>query len=515
MSHKDLDIEIISPLKLPSSLENFSYLEAIISKNVNLQRGRFPPNLRKKIVNEILRQYSEDLLTPPKDTIELLSLENTFLCVSGHQMYVSGGPLFVFYKIVATIAFSSYLKLLFANKYNFVPVFFIHTEDHDFIEISRFHFLEFSAFISENIELIPAGNLSIDIFKPTISLIIQELRNLPYFVLEEIKKIYNTSQTLRQFVRNLCNYLFSKYGLLIIDPYTPFFKKLGQEVFLKEIQEFVIEKSLNEYEGPLEISTKKRINLFYLSNGKRLRIQENKNNPRWIQIRPTGEEIEINEFVKIANERPESLSPGVLLSPVYRCYILPVVAFVGGPHEVIYWQQVYHSFKYFNLEFPCVLQRPSCLIITPYILENLKKYNLDVREVLDNHQNLEEIILSRSGQLLPEFEKKTKALLENMGDFANFIQQSLPNFFNQWEITYTRTHSIIRNLREHLIRKLKKQDKALLKDVEIIRNFFIPVGNLQERYYHFISFPQLLQNDFIKYFIDKILESFTGEKTIT
>ncbi|TDA74551.1 bacillithiol biosynthesis BshC, partial [Halomonas marinisediminis] len=67
--------------------------------------------------------------------IQLLKEENTFTVTTGHQLNLFTGPLYFLYKIVSTINLCEQLKTEFP-KQNFVPIYWMATEDHDFEEIN-------------------------------------------------------------------------------------------------------------------------------------------------------------------------------------------------------------------------------------------------------------------------------------------------------------------------------------------------------------------------------------------
>ena len=70
--------------------------------------------------------------------LNLLKEENTLTVTTGHQLNLMGGPLFFAYKILATIrACEEYAKQF--PHYNFVPIYWAATEDHDFEEINHFY----------------------------------------------------------------------------------------------------------------------------------------------------------------------------------------------------------------------------------------------------------------------------------------------------------------------------------------------------------------------------------------
>jgi uncharacterized protein YllA (UPF0747 family) len=71
----------------------------------------------------------------------ILLEENTFTVTTGHQLNIFTGPLYIIYKIVTTINLARALKNAYPE-YNFVPVYWMASEDHDFEEIATFHFLD-------------------------------------------------------------------------------------------------------------------------------------------------------------------------------------------------------------------------------------------------------------------------------------------------------------------------------------------------------------------------------------
>ncbi|RYD75202.1 MAG: bacillithiol biosynthesis BshC, partial [Sphingobacteriales bacterium] len=92
---------------------------------------------RNILVDVLKSQYNQ--LNPNKSVIkniELLALENTFTVTTGHQLNLFTGPLYFIYKIVTAINLAIELKIAHPEK-NFVPVYWMATEDHDFDEINH------------------------------------------------------------------------------------------------------------------------------------------------------------------------------------------------------------------------------------------------------------------------------------------------------------------------------------------------------------------------------------------
>ena len=66
-----------------------------------------------------------------KEHLSLLQEANTFTVTTGHQLNLFTGPLYFLYKIISAINLAKELKVNFPDK-NFVPVYWMATEDHDF-----------------------------------------------------------------------------------------------------------------------------------------------------------------------------------------------------------------------------------------------------------------------------------------------------------------------------------------------------------------------------------------------
>ncbi len=94
-------------------------------------------NFRSELPNIILKQYKD--LEPSqktKNNIEALKEKNTLAVVTGQQLGILGGPLYTFYKIITTIKLASSLSERY-DEFNFVPVFWLEGDDHDFEEVSH------------------------------------------------------------------------------------------------------------------------------------------------------------------------------------------------------------------------------------------------------------------------------------------------------------------------------------------------------------------------------------------
>src|SRR5215510_7336423 len=93
-------------------------------------RKQFPTN-RSLLVTELEKQYSTiEKAEAVSKNIQALLLENTFTLTTAHQNNIFTGPLYFIYKILQSIRLAKNLKESLPQ-YDFVPVFYIGSEDAD------------------------------------------------------------------------------------------------------------------------------------------------------------------------------------------------------------------------------------------------------------------------------------------------------------------------------------------------------------------------------------------------
>jgi uncharacterized protein YllA (UPF0747 family) len=100
------------------------------------QRKKYPTN-RKLLAEQFTIQYKDfENCNLIKSNINALLDENTFTICTAHQPNIFTGHLYFVYKILHTIKLADSLKKELPE-YNFVPVFFIGSEDADLEELNH------------------------------------------------------------------------------------------------------------------------------------------------------------------------------------------------------------------------------------------------------------------------------------------------------------------------------------------------------------------------------------------
>jgi bacillithiol biosynthesis cysteine-adding enzyme BshC len=465
------------------SLENFE--KQIIEKQQNFNNKN-----RTSLVSVLKEQYASIQVSDlSRQNIELLADENTFTVTTGHQLNLFSGPLYFLYKIISTINLTTELKAKYPN-YNFVPIYWMATEDHDFEEINYFNF-NGKKFRWNRESTGPVGRLSTDGLADFLEIYALEMgssTNANY-----IKKLFEDSyikhNNLADATRYLANALFGVSGLVILDGddqnlkrnFIPYVKEeLLHQTSFKAVTE-TIEK-IKEY--TIQVNPRE-INLFYIEDNLRERIVlENgiyKVNHTQIQFTET-------EILTLLENNPEKFSPNVIMRPLYQEVILPNLCYIGGGGEIAYWLELKSFFASAKVAFPILLLRNSVLLVTEKQNKKADKLNLSWSDLFSKQA----VLINKITQKLSDYpidlteQKETlKKQFETLLELANHTDKSFLGAVKAQEVKQTKG---LENLEKRLLIAQKRKFHDELQRIVDLQNELFPNQSLQERQANFSEF---------------------------
>ncbi|MFB9120309.1 bacillithiol biosynthesis cysteine-adding enzyme BshC [Bergeyella porcorum] len=418
-----------------------------------------------------------------------LAKENTFTITTGHQLNLFTGPVFFIYKILQTIKTAVFLKEKFPQ-YHFVPIFWMATEDHDFEEIHHFktpnRYYEMRGQAGGAVGRIPVEEQAFiaqfeEAFQDTI---------YGTELLRWMKDAYQKGKTLAEATRLLVNYLFSEYGLLILDGddrdlkqrMIPIFKEelLHQSLF--KTTQPQIEILQNRY-GKVQVNPRD-INLFYLSET-RNRIEYDAGRYKTVEASFQWTE---EALVQELEAYPERFSPNALMRPVYQEWVLPNLAYIGGNAEIMYWIELKDYFKYLNLAFPILIPRNSMLFLNEKTFRKMEKLGLSVEDFFRNFAKvIEERLLSNS-DISPLLADKEQELKQIFTEIQTASEQTDVTFRNLVKAEEVRQLKAFQRMKKRLLRAEKRKHQEEIERIEHLFNEIYPNKNWQERVYNFSTF---------------------------
>ena len=464
---------------------------------------------RKLLVETIKNQYALlEINAAVADNIALLESENTFCVVTAHQLNIFGGPLYYIYKIAQTISTCKQLKLKYPN-YHFVPVYWLGSEDHDFEEINHIHL--FNKKIEWNDKQGGAtGNYSTKSIEPLISEIKAILGESEYA--NELTEIFQKSYTqasLTEATRYLVNALFGQYGLVVVDGNDKVFKQQYADVMRDELINQHAVKLVAEQLRQLESKGYKQqafprdINLFYLSENSRERIEYNKETSQYLilntQYSFTQETI-LNEL----QNYPERFSPNVILRPLFQQKILPSIAYIGGAGELSYWLQLKPVFDFYKVNFPQLLLRNSALLVSAATAKKIDKVGFDIQDFFKDTDGLKKVFIAKNTEDdidVSVYKTELENTFTKLQQLTKSIDASLVNVVGA---ELQKALQSVESIQKRLMKSLKQKNETELNQIEKIKMQLFPNNELQERVENFsVYYAQYGQS-----FIAELLDAF-------
>lgn len=487
ISEKESLRKFYSRFPIPSNFES----------QIKEKKQSYTQSIRDILTIELHDQYKNiKLHQAVENNLNLLKNENTFTITTGHQLNIFTGPLYFIFKIVSVINSCKELKKHYPE-YNFIPVYWMASEDHDYEEIKYFR-LYGKKYVWETDQKGAVGR-----FNPkSISKLIEDLPG----DVSVFKNAYSKYATLSESVRYYVNELFASEGLIVIDADSRNLKRVlipvMQEDIFKNTTKYLVDKQNAELES-LGYHTQvfaRDINFFYLDTNLRSRLERNGEK---IQVVDTSIEFTIKEIEEIINNTPEKLSPNVILRPLYQEMILPNLAYTGGPAEVIYWLQFKNVFEYFKVPFPILTPRNFGVVIENHVARKFEKTKLEYESLFEEKNSLFNhwIIKNTHHDLsLGNEINKLDEIFHSIRDRAAKIDSTLIKFIGSQKI---KTLSSIEKIEQKMLRAEKRVHKEKLGQLTVVKDTLFPNGNPQERVDNFLNF---YQKD--PHFIKNLLELF-------
>ncbi|MCK6617038.1 MAG: bacillithiol biosynthesis cysteine-adding enzyme BshC [Cyclobacteriaceae bacterium] len=461
------------------------------------QKQSFPAASRKVLVDSLNQQYKYiELPEPVKQNIQHLADKKTFTITTGHQLNIFTGPLYFIYKIVTVINSCKKLSAAYPD-YRFVPVYWMASEDHDYDEIKSFR-LYGKKYTWQTSQQGAVGRFTTTELKALLSEIPGDIALF--------KEAYTRFKKLSDAVRFYVNALFGEYGLVVIDGDDHELKKLFSPVITDDLINHSAKNLVDQTNSKLEQGGYKpqvfcrEINLFYLDEGLRSRIE--KSGDRYSVV-DTALSFTKAEIEKLVQESPEKFSPNVCLRPLYQEMILPNLAYVGGPAELVYWLQFKSVFDYYNLPFPVLLPRNFALFIKHELYRKLQKTGIDVIDLFKEKSALLNQTAIKFATQKIQLNGEKQAIVDHFNAIKEHAAMLDKTLAPMVAAETKRALNSLEKIEQKLLRAEKRRQADRLRQVEELKDSLFPNGGLQERTDNFLNF---FQTD--PQFINKLIQLF-------
>ena len=442
----------------------------------------YPDARRAAMVDALRAQNGES------ESRRRLAAPGTVAVVTGQQVGLFSGPAYTIYKAITA---ASLAQQLTARGIPAVPVFWLATEDHDFAEVNHVWVFDSSHRPvqlsvdangdSGNARQRPVGGIALD--RPPVDELARMFAGFPHGdeVVEAVREAYRPGATMGAAFRTLLGGLLHKLGLLFLDPLDPAVRKIGAPIVADalsaagDLKAQLIERSRElvaaGYHAQVHLEEKTSL-FFLLENGERVPLRRKD-----------------SEFGAL-RDRAAEISPNALLRPVVQDYLLPTVAYIGGPAELAYLAQsevIYHRLLG---RMPVVTSRNSFTLVEPRAEKLLDRYRLTVAGACVDEEHLKDRI---ARALVPDEVQRAFA------EAAGGVQGNLDTLGNQLEQFDHTLAAALQKSRGKILYQLEKtrrkiereslrRDQRAAADAAYLNALLFPHRHLQERFYSILPF---------------------------
>ncbi|MEI8135662.1 MAG: bacillithiol biosynthesis cysteine-adding enzyme BshC [bacterium] len=458
------------------------------------------PNARstRQILLKSLREQhhaAKSLSVAVENNLKSLESERCLAVVTGQQVGIFGGPLYTVYKALHTIILSKHLKGKHPE-YDFVPIFWQETEDHDFEETSfvnlitsQFELRKFSYHPSNDFLKMQVGG--IDLETQALETLYSEIESsipktdFSESVLNLYKDAYRSGKTFAEAQAVLLGTLFSDDGLLVLNANTPELKAQSRSLFAQEIntapqlskqlQLSTTELSGNGYHAQIE---PQGVNLFVIDEGRRYKLQQAESGFT-INAKP----ITASALEQMLVDSPQLFSMNVVMRPLVQDTILPTAAYIAGPGEIAYFAQLSAAYDWAGIKMPAIVPRIGFTIVEDRFDQLLTKYDISAEQYLNDSEEItsnilkseqEELLATSFDAVHMHIEAELEKLRPHVTATDVTLDQALTSIKGKMLTT-------LKDFENKSLSAERKKQNTIKTQFEKMRANLLPNGKLQER----------------------------------
>lgn len=447
----------------------------------------YPSERRSALVKALAEQNGSS------PALDRLAQPGAVAVVTGQQVGLFSGPCYTIYKAITAAKLADRLTEMGIPA---VPVFWLATEDHDYEEIN--HCWVFDAehkpvrleIPGSNPERRPVGEIPID--RSPVDALREALRDFPFGdeTAELVADAYTPGRTLGSAFFHLLRQVLASQDLLFLDPMHPASRRLAAPLLREAVEaapdltarilERNRELTTNGYHAQVHVDEHTSL-VFLLEGGRRLTLHRQNS-----EYSTNGRKFSARDLAAQA----EHLSPNALLRPVVQDYILPTVAYVGGPAELAYLAQSQVIYDALLRRMPVALHRQSATLLDARAGKLMDRYGLSLTDFFAGEEALKgriarKLVPSELGGAIEAAQAKSKQALEELSAAFKAFDPTLEAALQtsrrkiEWQLS---------KIERKAAREALRRNERAAAGAAYLNGLIYPQKHLQERFYSILPF---------------------------
>ena len=448
-----------------------------------------PAERRQKIADVLERQNQAwNVDSAALDNIEKLR-NGACAVVSGQQVGLFLGPAYTIYKAVTIIRLARELN---ARGVNTVPIFWMASEDHDLAEVNHAIFpdaqggLRRLETVSQGVASEPVGRVKLDADLHSLIEKIKEITGESE-VLSFLSEAYAPGQTFATAFANLMARLFSRHGLILLDPSdaelhqvaSPLLQKaaIEAESLVSALLERTKEIEATGHEAQVKVTPASTL-LFFMKDGARVPIHKKNGGFGF-----NGEHWSADDLRTGIQKNPELFTANVLLRPVLQDYLLPTATYIAGPAETAYFAQVQVVYEHLLGRTTPVWPRFSTTLVEARPASWMRKYGLRLRDVLHPKDEFMSMLSRRTipSDIKDDFDRSREHLDRLLTPLLQTLQKLDPTIASAGEVAGQKMRYQLDQLESRAARAHLQREQVLDRHAGLLSTLLFPERELQER----------------------------------
>jgi bacillithiol biosynthesis cysteine-adding enzyme BshC len=218
-------------------------------------------------------------------------------------------------------------------------------------------------------------------------------------------------------------------------------------------------------------------------------------------LKGTRQHLTKELVTEAARNAPELFSSNVVLRPICQDWLLPTLAYVGGPAEVAYFAQLKPLYEAVNIPCPIIYPRASATIMEEKAEKVLERFSVSLLDLLTDVERVKEKVAGQVAQLnLDEvFGGTFLTVQESLEAMKSALRDIDPTLVGALENVSKKTVANIEGLKEKTVAAQKRQHEVSLRQIDKAASIVFPQSSFQERELNVVYFLNKYGMEFLRW----------------